>query len=310
MIRRPVRALVVTNMYPTADRPWLGSFIRDQVEALRRIDGVEVEVFAFEPGSAAAYARAATALRRRRDHFDIVHAHFGLSAWPALAARGRRHAVTLHGTDLSHPRSRALTVAVLRRYELVAVVSSELAGELPEWAVRGAPTVLPCGVDTDRFRRIPRARARAALGLDPSGPYLLFPSDPVRPEKRYDRALAVAGEVPLLALRGVRPETVPLWVNAANAVLVPSEREGFGLAVLEALACDVPVVAAPAGVAPEALAGIDGAYCGAFDTERWRAAVAPHLAAPEPRVQGRARAEEFSAKRMAARVADAWRALE
>ncbi len=56
--------------------------------------------------------------------------------------------------------------------------------------------------------------------------------------------------MPLLALGNVPPSDVPLCVNAANAVLVPSEREGFGLGVLEALACDVPVLATPVGIAP------------------------------------------------------------
>src|SRR5690349_20905266 len=50
-----MRALVVTNMYPSPQRPELGSFVRDQVEALRRIDGVQVELFAFAPGGAGAY---------------------------------------------------------------------------------------------------------------------------------------------------------------------------------------------------------------------------------------------------------------
>ena len=64
---------------------------------------------------------------------------------------------------------------------------------------------------------------------------------------------------------------MPLWVNAANAVLVPSEREGFGLAVLEALACDVPVLATPVGITPEALEGIAGTLCAPFDAAAWRA---------------------------------------
>ena len=50
---------------------------------------------------------------------------------------------------------------------------------------------------------------------------------------------------------------MPYWHNAANAVVVPSLYEGFGLAVLEALACDVPVLATPTGVHPTALGGID-----------------------------------------------------
>ena len=306
-----MRALIVTNMYPTAARPALGSFVRDQVDALRRIDGVDVDVFAFAPGGPASYAKGAAELRRRHrgERFDVVHAHFGLTAWPAFAAHGQVRAVTLHGTDLAHPRSRAITTAALPFLDLVAAVSEPLAADIPKRAIRGATAVLPAGVDVHRFRPIPRDEARAALALAPAGPYLLFPADPDRPEKRYDRALAVAGGVPLLTLGEVDPQQVPLYVNAANAVLVPSEREGFGLAVLEALACDVPVLATLVGIAPEALEGVVGADCAPFDEAAWRAALEPHLSADDPRVQGRARAEAFSTDRMAANVVAAWRSV-
>jgi glycosyltransferase involved in cell wall biosynthesis len=311
-----MRVLVVTNMYPSAERPAHGRFVYDQVQALRRIggDGLELEVFTFATGgSAAAYPRAAAALRRRygRTRFDVVHAHFGLSAWVARVARARAHAVTLHGTDLAHPRSRALTLAALPLLDLVATVSDELARAVPSWAVRpGARrAVLPCGVELSRFRPIPREQARAALGLRPDGPYLLFPADPARPEKRHDRAVALAGDVPLLALRDVAPEQVPLWVNAANAVLVPSQREGFGLAALEALACEVPVLATPVGIAPRVLAGVPGTWCGEFDREAWARALEPHLRAADPRIQGRPRAEAYSSERMAARVLECWEGL-
>lgn len=303
-----MRALVVTNMHPTPERPALGRFVVDQVAALRRLPGIEVELFAFPPGLRS-YPRAARELRRRfrRQRFDVIHAHFGLTAWPALALPGAPHVVTFHGTDLAHPRSRALSLAALPFVDLAATVSASLARErLP----RGLTVaVLPCGVDTARFRPLSRAEARRRLGLDPSQRYLLFPADPARPEKRVDRARAVAGELPLLTLGDVHPDEVPLWVNAADAVLVPSEREGFGLAVLEALACDVPVLATPVGIAPVALEGVAGAYCGPFDVDVWRAALAPHLATEDPRIAGRARAALLSADRMAERVAEAWRAI-
>src|SRR5690349_7170280 len=108
-----MRALIVTSMYPSRERPAHGSFVRDQVDALRRLDDVEIELFTFAPGNAAAYARAAQKLHRayRGRPFDVVHAHFGLTAWPALFAKGRRRALTLHGTDVAHPRSRAITLA-------------------------------------------------------------------------------------------------------------------------------------------------------------------------------------------------------
>lgn len=306
-----MRALIASNMYPTPDRPAQGSFVRDQVTALRRIPDVEIELFTFAPGSSRAYARAASRLREltRSERFDVVHAHFGLTAWPALAARARFHAVTLHGTDLAHPRSRVITVSALPLLDLVATVSEPLAGEVPSWAVRGQAAVLPCGVDVGRFRPIPRSDARAALGLDPQGPYLLFAADPRRAEKRHDRARAVAGDIPLLALGEVDPSAVPLWVNAANAVLVTSEREGFGLAVLEALACDVPVLSTPVGIAPSVLEGVDGTYCAPFEELAWRDALRPHLEVEDPRVVGRARAERFSTDRMAAEVVATWQAL-
>jgi len=307
----PMRALIVTNMYPTPDRPELGSFVRDQVQALERIDGIELEVGAFAPSGAGAYVRGARSLRRRYrgERFDIVHCHYGLSIFPSLVVMARARAVTLHGTDLSHPRSRAITLAGLRTMDLVATVSEELARKVPRTAFGGPRVVLPIGVDVDRFHPIPREQARSELGLDRDGPYLLFPADPVRPEKRYDRAVAVAGEIPLLTLGAIEPAAVPLWVNAANAVIAPSEREGFGLAVLEALACDVPVISTPVGIAPDALAGVIGTYCGRFELDGWRRALAPHLDDQDPRIEGRARAERFSTDRMAAEVVAAWRSL-
>jgi teichuronic acid biosynthesis glycosyltransferase TuaC len=303
-----VRALIVTNMYPSPERPALGSFVADQVAALRRAGEAEIEVFAFAPGG---YLNAARALRTRHGHerFDVVHAHFGLTQWPALAARARARVVTLHGTDLAHPRSRPVTLAGLRLNDLVAVVSEPLAAAVPRWATRRAPAVLPAGVDLKRFYPIDRTEARRRLGLGSEQPYLLFAADPARPEKRYDRALAIAGEVPLLALGNVAPEQVPLWVNAANAVLVPSAREGFGLAVLEALACNVPVLATPVGVHPQALDGLAGTLCAPFDADVWRAALAPHVEAADPRIHGRERAEAWSTDTMAARVLGAWRGL-
>ena len=300
-----MRALIVTNMWPTASEPALGSFVRDQVDALRELDGVEVEVFAFPPGG---YLRAARALRRRYrgERFDIIHAHFGLTAWPALALAGPQHVVTLHGTDLRHPRSRRITRAALPLLDLVAAVSPELAREVPGAGTRRQVAVLPCGVDLDRFEPIPRAEARERLNLPGDEPCLLFPADPARAVKRFDRAQQVAGDTRLLTLGRVHPFEVPLYVNAANAVLVPSAHEGFGLAVLEALACDVPVLATPVGVHPAALDDVTGTLCAPFDLAAWRAVAEQHVQASDPRVEGRDRAAQWSARQMARRVVDAW----
>jgi len=272
-----------------------------------------VELYEFAPG-ARQLGRAALDLRGRYagERFDVVHAHFGLTAWPALAVRARGRALTVHGTDLEHPRTRLATRAALPSVGLLAAVSEALVARIPGRRARARAQVLPCGVDTIRFRPIPRADARAQLELRKEGPYLLFAADPARAEKRHDRAVALAEATGtrLLTLGGVDPEQVPLYVNACDAVLVPSEREGFGLAVLEALACDVPVLATPVGIHEQALASVAGTLCAPFELERWRAALAAILERnDDPRVDGREVAERFSATRMAERVVAAWRSL-
>lgn len=343
-------------MLPDAAHPERGQFVRDQVAALRGLDsGVEVRLHELAPGPSA-LARGASELRRRygRERLDVVHAHFGLTAWPALAVPARVRALTVHGTDVSHPRTRALTRMIAPRMDILAAASEPLADQLSCLLAHGllrhglrdraharhapshrhaqdrahtahdhahtahAPSrgarvariqVLPCGVDLERFRSIPRTQARAELGLDPEAPFVLFPAAPDRPEKRHDRALAVAraADVELRTLGSVAPTRVPYWINATNAVLVPSEREGFGLAVLEALACDVPVLATPVGVHSEALREVAGTLCEPFALDAWLDALVPHLRDSDPRIAGRAHAEPFSTGRMAERVLAAWR---
>jgi teichuronic acid biosynthesis glycosyltransferase TuaC len=294
-----MRVLVVTNLWPTPATPARGGFVRDQIEALREIDGLDVELFTFDTG-ARQYARAAAELRRRYrgERFDVVHAHGGLCGWSALAVRGAPHVVTFHGTDLAHPRVGPLSRALARMVALPAPVSATLARSgLPGLTGSDARVgILPVGVRLDRFRRVDRREARAALGLDPDARYLLFPADPARPEKRFDRAqqVAAAAGVELLAYEQRPPDEVPLMINAANAMLV-------------ALACDVPVLATDVGIAPLALAGIEGTLCAPFDESRWAAAVAPHLAAEDPRVEGRARVGLFDRNRLAERVFRAYR---
>src|SRR4051795_13303148 len=152
-------------MYPSRGRLWLGPFVHDQVEAFRRREDLDVELFAFPPGPRA-LARASLTLRSRYRgrRFDIVHAHFGLTAWPALLARLGPVVVTLHGNDLLVRRSYVVTRAALPFTALAAAVSREFSTNVPG---RRPVAVLPVGIDLTRFRPIPRAEARAHLGIGP-----------------------------------------------------------------------------------------------------------------------------------------------
>jgi teichuronic acid biosynthesis glycosyltransferase TuaC len=301
-------------MYPSRTRPELGVFVRDQLEALCRIDGVDAELLAFSPGGPLNYLRAIRRLRAHlRTHaYDVIHAHYGLTGLVARLAGAAPLVVTFHGTDLRHKKVGPWSRRLARRVEQAAVVSADLGRLLDGVKLKRPLAVLPCGVNLDRIRPLPRGEARKRLGLDPEGSYVLFPADPERPEKRYDRAVVLLKEFPdvePLTLGGVQPGDVAARVCAADAVLVPSDYEGFGLATLEALACGVPVIATPTGIAPEALAGIAGAYCLPFDLGDWRETLAKILEDPDPHVDGAARAAAYSSDAMAARVVEVYAQL-
>ncbi len=307
-----MRVLVATNFEPDASTPQRGQWVRDQVEELRR-RGVEVELFSF-PRGRGEYLPATRRLRTllRRQHFDLVHAHYGLVGWCAKLAGARPLLVTFHGTDVRHEIVGPLSHRLAWRVDMVAGASRALFE--PEDGRPGLPrvpgsAVLPCGPDLGRFGRVPRHEARTALGLEPGGRFLFFPADPARPEKRHDRAaeLAAACGAELLTGGSIEPERMPLWLNAANAVLVTSDYEGFGLAAVEALACDVPVLSTPVGIAPYALGGVEGCLCAEFDPARWAPVARRHLEAEDPRAAGSERAASLSAARMAERVIEAYR---
>jgi teichuronic acid biosynthesis glycosyltransferase TuaC len=307
-----VRVLVVTNFEPDERRPQLGRWVRDQIDEVRK-RGIDVDVFSFPPGRGE-YIPATRRLRAllRRERFDLVHAHYGLAGWCAKLAGASPLLVTFHGTDVRHSLVGPLSRRLAWRVDLVAAVSRALFA--PEDERPGLPdvpgsVVLPCGPDLTRFGPLGRAEARRSLGLDADGRYLFFPANPARPEKRHDRAaeLAVRCCADLLSGGSIEPEQMPLWINAASAVLVTSDYEGFGMVAVEALACGVPVLSTPVGISPYALAGIEGCLCTPFEIESWAKLATRHLEASDPRVDGAARAGSLSAGRMAERVIEAYR---
>ena len=300
-----MRALVVTNMWPTPARPALGSFVRDQVEALRRdrrrrgravrVPAGRRSLRARRASSAARYRGAA--LRRRP---RPLRPHRAGRRSPPGAPR----VVTLHGTDLRHPRSRlADPRALLAVIDLPrAVIARRSRASCPRGRRAARRRAAVRRATSTASRPIPRAEARAAPRAR-SGRAATCSSPPTRarPAKRHDRAreLPARPGCSCCTLGGVDPPRCRCGSTPPTPSLVPSEHEGFGLAVLEALACDVPVLATPTGIHPSALRGHRRRRSARPATAaRWCARARGLLRADaDPRVAGRARAERYSATR-------------
>lgn len=99
------------------------------------------------------------------------------------------------------------------------------------------------------------------------------------PEQRAQIALlGIGGSV--RQFRGLSRETVAALMRGATLALQPSEAEGFGLPVIEAMACDTPVVASDLAVLRE-VGGDAVTYCPVADLPEWVETVGRLLNDPE-----------------------------
>jgi glycosyltransferase involved in cell wall biosynthesis len=319
-----VKVLFVTNMWPDERRPWYGTFIKTQADSLERL-GVQVNVLPLRGyESRSAYAKGVGELRRlvRANRYDVVHAHYGHAAVVARFQRAAPLVVSYCGDDvLGTPsdsgrltlRSR-VEAAVFRTLAYFAAAtitkSEEMERALPA-PRRAQNRVIPNGVDVDRFAPIERERARRELGWGDE-PVALFVGDPTIARKNFklaDEATARASSaIPGLRLHvahGFEPAQVPVFMSAADALILTSLWEGSPNVVKEAMAAELPVVAVPAGDVEERLAGVSGCFVRAYDAEALGEALAEairHGRSPE----ARRAVSALSLERVAERVLDVY----
>lgn len=208
-------------------------------------------------------------LRHSFDGYDLIHANYGLTAPAALAQPNAPVVVSLWGSDLSGRVGR-LTKLCAAAADAVIVMSEAMAAELDRPCF-----VIPHGVDLDTFRPFPQAAAREAVGWDSDARHVLFPYPTGRPVKNFPRAERVVERVRetatepirLQTISGVPHEKMPLYLNAADALLLTSKREGSPNSVKEAMACNLPVVATDVGDVAERLADVTPSVVASDDEE-------------------------------------------
>jgi glycosyltransferase involved in cell wall biosynthesis len=231
---------LLTRIWPSPERPSLGSFVRDRA---RGIPGLAV----VRPRSQRTpwlmlYLRLfADALRVRE--LVGVEAHMvvptGLVGWAVARLRRVPLVVYAHGRDVRDWRSkpapiRWLTRFVARRADRMVTNSEDTATHLRDMGVE--PRIVPPGVDLDRF----------TITAPPGEGKVLYLGGR-NPRKGYDIAAQLADTLVGPWLRDVEPGEVPALMAAHDVVLVPSVAEPFGLVAAEAIAAGRWVVASDVG---------------------------------------------------------------
>jgi len=320
-----MRVLTVTNMYPTPVLPHAGAFVAAQVESLRET-GVEIEVWHLnrqQQGRAVYRGLAEKARRMVAAHEpDLVHVQYGgvLASGITGAVRNRPVLVSFCGDDLLGSAGHGLLDFVTGRANILAsrraagraagivVKSRNLFDALPRSVDRERVWIVPNGVDLSRFRPTDKRECQRKLGWDVERRHVLFPAPRDRPEKRFHLAEAAVSELDgttppteLHSLSGIEHAEVPMWLNAADVVLLTSSREGSPNAIKEALACDVPVVSVDVGDVSERLEGVAGCYLAEATPEDLARKLRLVLEGPG-RVEGQARMSELGIERVAAKL--------
>jgi len=224
-------------------------------------------------------------------HYEIPHSVSALLARMMAAPRRLPFITTLHGTDITlvgNDRSYLpITRFSIEQSDGVTAISNYLRERtIREFEVRRPIEVIPNFVNCDLYKRSDDAKARAKWA--PKGEPILMHLSNFRPVKRVTDAIEIFSlvreKIPAkLVMIGDGPDrgaaefvvrkkklskdvfflgkqlTVQDKLGLADLFLLPSDEESFGLAALEAMACEVPVIATHVGGVPEVVAhGVDG----------------------------------------------------
>ncbi|RCW37577.1 glycosyltransferase family 4 protein [Marinilabilia salmonicolor] len=285
--------------------------VAEQSRGLKK-RGVRVSFFQLEKGGFAGYVKEIFRLRRflKQHEFEVIHAHYGLSAVVASLAGARSLVVSLMGSDVFGP----LWLLWLGRFfsaffwPCVIVKSQQMANRLGVRSVK----VIPNGVDLTIFREIPREEARIKMGCS-CRKVVLWPANPDREVKNVKLALdtsklLVPEQVELKIIYDVPTRQMPWFYNSAEVVLVTSRWEGSPNVVKEALACNVPVVSTPVGDVEMWLQQVDGCEVVAPEAHELADAIRRVIGRGK-RINGRAVIGQLDIDRISARLMNEYLAV-
>ncbi|RZV10814.1 glycosyl transferase family 4 [Natrinema hispanicum] len=248
-----------------------------------------------------------TVLTESLGSYDLVHANYGLTAPFALAQPRLPVVLSLWGTDLDGELG-WVSKRCAPYCDATIVMSEQMKRELGQDC-----HVIPHGVDFDIFEPMSQSDAIDRLGWDPDANHVLFPYKKERTVKNYPRAARivdavrddVSEPVHLQTAREVPHAEMSTYMNAADCLLLTSDREGSPNVVKEALACNLPVVSVDVGDVRERLEGVTPSSVCRTDAELRRALAT--ILTSEPRSNGREQAEKINMEWMAARIHDVYR---
>lgn len=266
MENKKIKTLIVCSKNSGQISP----FISEQAEALTQTNQVDVEFFTIENKGWKGYLKSRKLLLNRVNKIkpDVLHAHFGLSGLLANLQFRIPVITTYHGCDINKRSLRLLSTFPLVFSKFNIFVSAKQLQKVA--GIAGKSKILPCGIHFSDFYPITKHEARQKLGWNDERKIILFSSNFSRPEKNAALAIEAVKTMPgyeLIELKGFTRDEVCLAMNACDAGLLTSIREGSPMFIKELMACKRPIVSTNVGDVSELISGIDGCEVVGFDAK-------------------------------------------
>jgi glycosyltransferase involved in cell wall biosynthesis len=246
----------------------MSPFVAEQITALQKL-GVTVDSYGITGKGLSAYLWNIGGINKRISALqpDVIHAHYGLSGLTANLQRRVPVVTTYHGSDV-HSGGWILKLSQLAmRMSAYNIFVGEKLMKVSGFTHPNC-CVLPCGVDLDVIKEEPKETARAQLHR--SKPMVLFSgafSDNVKNAAMAKAAMRNVPEAELVELKGYSRQEVCLLMNAADCLLMTSDREGSPQVIKEAMACGTPIVSVDVGDVRNMIGDTDGCYIAERDAD-------------------------------------------
>ncbi|MCD4747650.1 MAG: glycosyltransferase family 4 protein [Bacteroidales bacterium] len=259
----------------------INPIIKSQGQSLIK-QGIDVKYYSIVGKGLKGYLKNIIPLKKEinKNNYDLIHAHYALSAWVARLTFTRLPIVVSfmgcdtygdvdeNGKKILKSYFEIIIAKLLQAFIAKIIVKSK---NLEKYIyLKKKCEIIPNGVDFDRFNNFPQKKFRKDLNLKQDKKYILFLGN--KNDKRKNFSLAKqalkkinSSDIDLISPYLVTHNEIPKYLNAVDVLLLTSFLEGSPNVIKEAMACNLPIVSTDVGDVKEIISDTDGCFLTGFD---------------------------------------------
>ena len=251
----------------------ISSIVKSQADSLIS-KGIELKISPIIGKGVWGYLNNIPSLKKQIEAMkpDIIHSHYSYCGIiSSMASKKVPIIASLMGSDTHQSKFMKFIIKFFSDYRWTkTIVKSE---DMKLRLNFKNAIVLPNGVNLDLFKPLDKKECRINLGWELDHKYILFAANPDRKEKNFALAQSAMNNIKmnhaeLKIVYNRNHSQMPVYLNAADILLLTSKWEGSPNIVKEAMACNIPVVSTKVGDIEYLFGNIEGYYYTDHDSDK------------------------------------------